>query len=134
MTNNNLTLLPDPFILLQSENGFKPCSSRSWSRDIKKIYANRCFISGLSQNETKIASHHLYSKNSHRLLEYSLLNGVALSVDLHKHFHKKCGMNATPLHLISYIDIYYPQQNQNQCLSNWINFLNQEMLKGYDCF
>jgi len=36
----------DQYRLVSFNKGFKPHSTRSWSRDLKNLYNQRCFISG----------------------------------------------------------------------------------------
>ena len=56
-------ILPTPSAIVDLDKGFRPCSMRSWSRDIKKLYGNNCVLSGKSSTETRLVAHHLWAKS-----------------------------------------------------------------------
>lgn len=140
-------ILPSQDLILQLEEGFKPCSPRSWSRDIKKLYKNTCVVTGLPQFECELASHHLFSKKQNPHLQYSLLNGLPLAKQVHKAFHKNCGMHTCPIQLKKFLEInirylknseginnFYPEINdldRLEKLVDWIIFLETEMSRIY---
>jgi hypothetical protein len=130
---NRKLVLPDRTTLLSLEKGFKPCSMRSWSRDIKKLYGGCCVVSNLSTAETSIVSHHLYSKKDYASLEFSLLNGVPLAKEIHRDFHKKFGQKVTAKAFIQYLELLYRSDNSLDVanlhtLIDWIRFLDSSLL------
>lgn len=128
----NLLLLPEPALILTQDKGFRPTSVRFWGRDVKKLYYNRCVLTGLHNDSVPIVAHHLYSNKDYKQLRFSVLNGITLTTDLHKYFHGRYGMHVTPLQFINFIDLYMNHvkvADKERCvvLKNWINFLDLNM-------
>lgn len=132
MKNREL-ILPDATTLLTLEKGFKPCSMRSWGRDVKKLYGNRCVISNISSAEISIVSHHLYSKKDYPQFEFSLLNGIPLDKTLHRDFHKKFGQKTTPKDFVQYLGLLQRSDTSLNIanlyrLMEWIQFLDTALV------
>jgi hypothetical protein len=72
--------------LLEKSNFLDPKSERSWLRDI--AYNNRCILTGLSGDKLQLERHHLYSRAVYPDFFLELLNGVLITKELHRHYHK----------------------------------------------
>ena len=126
---NELFYLPNTFSICQIDKGFASCSTRSFSRDIKNIYKNSCFITGESINNTTLVAHHLYSRSEYPSLEFRMLNAIPLKTSLHKTFHKLYGNATTPesfIHFLNYSnDVHFQlTEKKKQNLIKWIEFLD----------
>lgn len=137
MTLNYSNSFPNKLNLLQLEKGFKPCSPRSWSRDIKKLYNETCFVTGLTNSKkTKLVSHHLFSKKTHQSLAFSLLNGIVLTEEIHKEFHSLYGLETSIDSFQHYLKIkksYLIKANEIQrfdFLLDWLDFLELNLKGG----
>lgn len=130
MNNNSSKLiLPARNVILELDKGFRPCSTRSWSRDIKKLYGGTCVISNRSNKEARIVVHHLYAKAHYPQHAFSLLNGLPLTHELHKELHSIIGLNCTSKSFINYIDILYRTDQRFDkgrllVLKDWVSFLD----------
>jgi hypothetical protein len=82
--DNNFLSLPDAETILNLNAGFQPMSTRAWSRDIKKLYNNKCVLSNKTSSETTLVRHHLFSKKDNPLLQFNLLNGIPIPTENHK--------------------------------------------------
>ena len=131
-----LIYLPNKYQLLQLEKGFKPCSVRSWSRDIKKLYGHKCFVTGLvADKDTKLyASRYLFSKKQYPNLAFSLLNGLPLTKaeGLNKEFHLLYGLNVDINCFLHYIKLKQSQSTNNnyihfELLIDWVEFLKKNI-------
>jgi hypothetical protein len=60
--------------------------STTWSRNVKKLYDNTCIITGQTYS---LVSHHLNAFSTNVEDRNKLINGVCISSDTHKEFHKK---------------------------------------------
>lgn len=138
MKNNSLKLiLPNQRTLLERNRGFAPCSRRSWSRDIKNIYNNKCVISLIEKPFIRVVSHHLYCTKHYPQYELNLMNGIPLSDTMHKKFHQDFGQKTTPLQFRQFL-ILLKNDKENSLattdhfenLIQWIEFLDEAMLKG----
>jgi hypothetical protein len=68
-----------------------------------------------------------------------LLNGIALTADVHKKFHKISGMNTTADQFIQFISILKKKEtNLNienlELLNNWVLFLKTEIKNQHNIF
>ena len=133
MNKDTSLILPDPDILIEMNKGFAPCSTRSWARDVKKLYGYKCVISGAHQSETKLVAHHLNSRKQYSQYQYSLLNGIPLSEFQHKELHKNCGQHTTIPQFLKYLDYLCLKEpclyskNRLLELKQWILFLEQNL-------
>lgn len=59
-----------------------------WRNSVFKRDCYTCVISGEKHN---IVAHHLYSYSKYKNLRTDINNGITLSIDIHKEFHKKYG-------------------------------------------
>lgn len=135
MTYQDSLFLPSKTQILALDKGFKPCSKRSWSRDIKKLDSNSCFILG-DQLHSSLVAHHLYSSHQHPQLSFSLLNGVPISKERHKEFHKLFGQSVTPSDFKNYLILLQEKDatvdaHRIQKLIEWVTFLNESLNHVY---
>jgi hypothetical protein len=132
LNSNNPLYLPGSDPIIRLEKGFKSTSKRSYSRDLKNLYLQTCIVSGLTNKQTTIVVHHLYSCSTVPQLEYSMLNGIVLSTELHKTFHRLYSNNCTPLNFIQFVKLLEQKgfnSNRSEKVINWIKFLDCEMIK-----
>ncbi len=125
---------PNPTKLLLLEKGFKPTSTRSWSRDIKKLYNNTCIVTGLTTSDGhKLVAHHLQAKQTYPQFTFSLLNGVPLIEGCHKEFHSLYGLNASIESFEHYIQLKQAKTKSSfeferyVKLKAWIVFLKNQL-------
>ena len=82
----------------------------------------------------------MYSKKEHPDLAFCLFNGIVLEREIHKKYHKYCGVNSTASQFIQFLKSY-----NNLCLTNsqlikvdsnrlesliqWVGYLDQKILQ-----
>lgn len=82
--------------IVRLDRGFRPTSKRSWARDIKKLYGNKCLLTGaIASKEVVLEAHHIFCLKEYPALGFSLLNGVPLEKSVHRRFHRLYGLNAS---------------------------------------
>jgi hypothetical protein len=139
-------VLPEKQLILDLDKGFRPTSSRSYSRDVKKLYDHCCVISCLKESENifigsevktiELAVHHLYSQKHYPSFKMSLLNGLPLTKDMHYLVHKNCGKKTDPHSFIQYLKILqrdsanYDLLNL-QLLIDWVGFLDRSLIETF---
>jgi hypothetical protein len=118
--------------LILLSKSYNITSKRSWSRDVKKLYLNRCLLSGLAEPTIRLHSHHLNSVAQYPHLQYCLLNGIPLAENIHKNFHLRFGQNVTTSSFIQYLDLLKRGANLTERLrftqiQDWLAWLQEEM-------
>lgn len=130
--NSDLLILPNKVLLIDLEVNLKPRTTRSWGRDCKTLYQNRCLISGECIQGKGLVAHHMYSRSSYKSLEFSLLNGICLSDTWHKKLHKACGLQTAPPQFIQYIRVLGKEsivmsQLKSLEIIEWVTFLENQI-------
>lgn len=144
MDSELFTFLPDLEDLKRLDLGFGPRSQRSFPRDVKKIYRQRCFITGLKKDTeiflggdksvVKLDVHHLESRALRPDLAFCLLNGIVLEKSLHKRFHKEYGLLTSFEQFKDYIlkyNLYFPESPIDSyklsLLVTWVDLLEKSI-------
>jgi hypothetical protein len=86
-------------------------------------------LTGTKSLDSSIVTHHLFSCQTHPTLIFSILNGIPLTTDIHKKFHKFYSNQTTPKDFIHFIKKLGLNSDRERELILWIEFLNIEMLK-----
>lgn len=123
--------------LLVTSSLSPPHSVRSWGRDIDKLYEGKCLVTGLTSSQTVLEKHHLYSQNDYPSLKLEVLNGVILSKDIHRYFHKIYQNDVTPIEFLYFLKLLKTTRlrkisNQIDLASYHVVFLHQQMKKKYN--
>lgn len=126
-------------LLLQKSYYYSPRSERSWLRDISAAYGNTCLLTGLSSDQITLERHHLYSKVEYPKLSLDPLNGVLISKQLHRLYHKIYTRPANPIDFLNFIHFLknsrFPQLHKRLTLVELhIMFLNEELQKKHKIF
>jgi hypothetical protein len=133
---NPNNMLPNMLFLTTRDEGFRPTSKRSWSRDLKNFYYRRCFISGKVECPTlKLDTHHIFGAQKDSKMTYSLFNGVVLDKNLHIEFHRLYGNETTPNHFLLFIEYLSNQDRLSSSIDKtilitWIKLLNNKLMEG----
>ncbi len=112
----------DPFFhTLDSE--IPLTSLEQWSFQVKKRFQFKCSL--LNQSESRLESHHLYSKKKHPELALEILNGIPVTAGIHQFFHKLYGYHTTLDDFIAFIDVLEKSK------LNKLNYNHLNELKNY---
>jgi hypothetical protein len=83
----------------------RPRSERSWGRYVKKLYSNKCLITGADGGERELEKHHVISRSVRPDLKLHPLNGVLLCAEIHKDLHAREGYKVGVPNLLRYLDM-----------------------------
>lgn len=74
--------------------GFNRNDYNRWRQGVFSFYKGKCFLTGYAERE-KLQAHHLNSWSSHPEGRYLISNGVLISENIHKEFHRLYGPHTT---------------------------------------
>jgi hypothetical protein len=102
-------------------------SLAQWSFLVKQRNGWKCMLSG--KKETRLESHHLFSKKRFPSLKLTLLNGIPLKLYYHHLFHKTYGYHTTLDDFVSFLcmlEYAFPTKldlAQLKKLKIWLEFI-----------